>query len=205
MKKILMELRTAIAAVAVLAVIFGGLYPLAVWVVSQGLFPARANGSLVIREGKIVGSRLIGQDFAGAKYFHPRPSAAGSGYDAGASSGSNLGPLSKSLADSVRRRVEAYRTENGLAADAQVPADAVTASGSGLDPHISLDNAGLQIPRVAKARGMSEAAVLEKVKAFSRGRDLGILGEPGVNVLLLNLALDDFERRSADQNTTTGK
>ena len=205
MKKILMELRTALAAVAVLAVILCGLYPLAVWVVSQGLFPARANGSLVIREGKVVGSRLIGQGFAGAKYFHPRPSAAGSGYDAGASSGSNLGPLSKSLADSVRRRVEDYRAENGLAPDAAVPADAVTASASGLDPHISLDNAGLQIPRVAKARGMSEAAVREQVKAFTRGRDLGILGEPGVNVLLLNLALDDLERGSAGQSPSTGK
>lgn len=205
MKKILTELRTALAAVAVLAVILCGLYPLAVWVVSQGLFPARANGSLIVREGRVVGSRLIGQNFAGAKYFHPRPSAAGTGYDASASGGRNLGPLSKSLADDVRSRVKSYRAENGLTADAPVPADAVTASASGLDPHISLDNAELQIPRVAKARGMSEAAVREQVKAFTRGRDLGILGEPGVNVLLLNLALDDLERGSAHRNLSTEK
>lgn len=200
MKKILMEFRTALAAVVVLAVILCGLYPLAVWVASQGLFPARANGSLIVREGRVVGSRLIGQDFAGAKYFHPRPSAAGTGYDAGASSGTNLGPLSKRLADDVRRRVEAYRGENGLAPDAPVPADAVTASASGLDPHISPENAELQIPRVARARGLSEAAIREQVKAFTRGRDLGILGEPGVNVLLLNLALDDLERGSVHPN-----
>ena len=205
MKRIFVELRTSLAAVVFLAVIIGGLYPLAVWVVSQGLFPARANGSLIVREGKVIGSSLIGQNFAGAKYFHPRPSAAGSGYDAGASSGSNLGPLSKTLADNVRGRVEAYRAENGLAADAQAPADAVTASASGLDPHISPANAELQIPRVAKARGMSETALREQVKAFTRGRDLGILGEPGVNVLLLNLALDDLERGSADRNLSTEK
>jgi len=205
MKRIFIELRTSLTAVVFLAVILCGLYPLAVWVVSQGLFPAKANGSLIVREGKVIGSSLIGQNFAGAKYFHPRPSAAGSGYDAGVSSGSNLGPLSKTLADNVRGRVEAYRAENGLAADASVPADAVTASASGLDPHISLDNAGLQVPRVAKARGMSEAAVREKVNAFTRGRDLGILGEPGVNVLLLNLALDDLEHGSVHRNLSTEK
>jgi K+-transporting ATPase ATPase C chain len=205
MKNILTELRTALAAVAVLAVILCGFYPLAVWVVSRGLFPARANGSLIVRDGQVVGSRLIGRDFTGAKYFHPRPSAAGSGYDASASSGSNLGPLSKTLAENVRGRVEAYRAENGLAADAQVPADAVTASASGLDPHISPANAGLQIPRVAKARGMSEDAIRAKVKAFTRGRDLGILGEPGVNVLLLDLALDDLERSSAKRSLSTEK
>jgi K+-transporting ATPase ATPase C chain len=173
--------------------------------VSQGLFPARANGSLIVREGGVVGSSLIGQNFVGAKYFHPRPSMAGTGYDADASGGSNLGPLSKSLADSVRRRVEAYRAENGLVPDAPVPADAVTASASGLDPHISLYNAELQIPRVAKARGMSEAAVREQVKAFTRGRDLGILGEPGVNIVLLNLALDDLSRGSAGHSPSTRK
>jgi len=134
---------------------------------------------------------LIAQNFNSPRYFHPRPSAAGeAGYDAGNSSGSNLGPLSKKLADAVKERVEAYRAENGLAPDARVPADAVTASGSGLDPHIDLKNALLQAPRVAQARRIGREAMEKIIKANTEGRDVGIFGEPRVNVLKLNLALD---------------
>jgi len=193
MKTIWVELRTSLAAVASLAILLCGLYPLTVWVLAQGLFPAKANGSLIVREGTVVGSSLIGQNFRSERYFHPRPSAAGQGYDALGSGGSNLGPLSKKLSVSVRGRIEAYRTENGLAEDAAVPADAVTASASGLDPHISPANALLQIPRVARARGMSETAVKRYVERFTTQRDLGLLGEPRVNVLLLNISLDDLQ------------
>jgi len=191
MKLWIREIWTSIRATAVLVILLCGLYPLAVWGLSQILFPAKANGSLLVRDGKVVGSELIGQGFTGARYFHPRPSAAGGGYDALASGGSNLGPLSKDLIDSVRGRAAAYRTENGLEPGAIVPADAVTASGSGLDPQISLRNAALQAPRIARARGMTEASVRDLISALAEGRDLGILGEPGVNVLKLNLALDE--------------
>jgi K+-transporting ATPase ATPase C chain len=191
MKNMLTELRVAVVATLSLAVVLCGVYPLVVWMISQGLFPHEADGSLVQRGGTVVGSELIAQNFSSPKYFHPRPSAAGeAGYDAANSSGTNLGPLSKKLADAVQERVEAYRTENGLAPDAQVPADAVTSSSSGLDPHISLKNAFLQAPRVAQARGVG-GAVLEKIiRANTEGRDLGVFGEPRVNVLKLNLALD---------------
>jgi K+-transporting ATPase ATPase C chain len=191
MKNWLAELRRSFLAVAVLAVILCGLYPLAAWVLGRGLFPGRANGSLITRDGVVVGSSLIGQRFSSPAYFHPRPSAAGNGYDASMSSGSNLGPLSKALVDAVRDRVAAYRAENGLAADAAVPADAVTASGSGLDPHISPENARIQARRVAQVRRLSETEVLRRVDACTEGRALGVLGEPRVNVLLLNLSLDE--------------
>ncbi len=191
MKNMLSELRMAVVATFSLAVVWCGIYPLVVWVISQGLFPHEANGSLIKRGGTIVGSELIAQNFSSPRYFHPRPSAAGeAGYDAGNSSGSNLGPLSKKLADAVKERVEAYRTENGLAPDARVPADAVTASGSGLDPHIDLKNALLQAPRVAQARRIGREAMEKIIKANTEGRELGIFGEPRVNVLKLNLALD---------------
>jgi K+-transporting ATPase ATPase C chain len=190
MKSGLAELRRSFLAVGVLAVILCGIYPLAAWVLGQGLFPGRANGSLIVRDGAIVGSGLIGQRFSSPAYFHPRPSAAGDGYDASASSGSNLGPLSKDLIETVRRRVAAYRDENGLPEGALVPADAVTASASGLDPHISPRNARLQAPRVAKARGLAAADVLRLIESFTEGRTLGFLGEPRVNVVRLNLALD---------------
>lgn len=190
MKGWLADLRSAVLAVALLGIVTGGMYPLASWGLAQALFPGRANGSLVRRDGRVVGSSLIGQTFRSPAYFHPRPSAAGEGYDAERSGGSNLGPLSQVLADAVRARVAAYRAENGLAADAAVPADAVTASGSGLDPHISPENARIQAPRVARARGLSEAEVLRRVEASTEGRTLGVLGEPRVNVLLLNLSLD---------------
>lgn len=194
MKSWLEELRRSFLAVAALAVLLCGLYPLASWVLAQAFFPARANGSLVARSGAVVGSDLIGQRFAGPGYFHPRPSSAGKGYDATASGGSNLGPLSKELAETVRRRVAEYRAENGLAPGTPVPADAVTASGSGLDPHISPENARLQAGRVARARGLAESDVLAFVAATTEGRTLGILGEPRVNVLELNLALDGVPR-----------
>jgi K+-transporting ATPase ATPase C chain len=191
MKNMLFELRTAAIAVLSLAVVLCGAYPLLVWTLSQGLFPYEANGSLVQRDGVIVGSELIAQNFRSPRYFHPRPSAAGeAGYDGASSGGTNLGPLSKQLAESVKERVDAYRAENGLPPDRPVPADAVTASGSGLDPHISLENAFLQAPRVAHHRGMERPAVDRLIRASTEGRGFGILGEPRVNVLELNLALD---------------
>jgi K+-transporting ATPase ATPase C chain len=190
MKNWVAEIRTSFLAVLALAVILSGLYPLTAWVLSHGLFPGRADGSLLTRDGAVLGSSLIGQGFSSPRYFHPRPSSAGQGYDAAQSSGSNLGPLSKNLVDTIAGRVAAYRTENGLAAGTPVPADAVTASGSGLDPHISVENALLQAVRVARARGLTELDVRKKIKTCTEGRTLGILGEPRVNVLRLNLALD---------------
>lgn len=190
MKNWLTELRISLVTVLSLAAILCVLYPAAVWVLAQGLFPAKANGSLIVRSGTTLGSSLIGQEFSGPKYFHPRPSAAGQGYDAVSSGGSNLGPTSKKLVDTVRQRAADYRAENNLGPEILVPADAVTASASGLDPHISLKNAFLQTPRVARARGLGETAVRKLVEAYTEGRGLGIFGEPRVNVLMLNLALD---------------
>lgn len=190
MKSWLADLRRSFLAVAALAVILCGLYPLVAWVLAQGLFPGRANGSLIVRDGVVAGSSLIGQSFSSPKYFHPRPSAAGQGYDGGRSGGTNLGPLSKDLAETVRRRINEYREENGLAASTPVPVDAVTASGSGLDPHISPENARLQAARVSRARGLAEDVVLARIKGCTEGRTLGILGKPRVNVMRLNLALD---------------
>jgi K+-transporting ATPase ATPase C chain len=191
MKNMLSELRVAVVATLSLAVVLCGVYPLVVWMISQGLFPHEADGSMIQRGGTLVGSELIAQNFSSPRYFHPRPSAAGeAGFDAANSSGSNLGPLSQKLVDAVKGRVEAYRAENGLAPDALVPADAVTSSSSGLDPHISLKNAFLQAPRVAQARGLGSAALEKIIRANTEGRDLGIFGEPRVNVLKLNLALD---------------
>ena len=190
MKDLIRELRNSTIATLSLAVILCGIYPLIVWVIAQGLFPTKVNGSLVARDGITIGSALLSQGFTDPKYFHPRPSAAGDGYDAIRSGGSNLGPTSKTLIDTVRKRAEEYRKENNLTPDAQVPADAVTTSASGLDPHISVKNALLQAPRVAKTRGLSEEIVLKEIKNHMEGRNFGILGEPRVNVLLLNLALD---------------
>ena len=193
MKDLVQELRISLIATLSLAIILCGIYPLIIWVFAQGLFPARANGSLLVRDGKVVGSSFIGQGFSDPKYFHPRPSAAGQGYEGAGSGGSNLGPTSKKLLDQVGQRVIGYRTENNLAPDATVPADAVTASASGLDPHISVKNAQLQARRVAKARGMSVEVVLRKIEDHTERRTLGILGEQRVNVLILNL---DLEGRS---------
>ena len=190
MKVLVAELRASIAATLLLAILCGGIYPAVVWAVGQGFFPDKANGSLVRSEGKVVGSALIAQGFSGPAYFHPRPSAAGQGYDAVHSGGTNLGPTSKKLIGDVERRIAAYRAENGLPPDTAVPADAVTSSASGLDPHISVRNALLQAARIAKARGIAENDLLAKVGAHTEGRSFGFLGEPRVNVLTLNLALD---------------
>jgi K+-transporting ATPase ATPase C chain len=191
MKELAAEIRTAVCATAVLAVVCGGLYPLAVWGIAQAVYPERANGSLIADpNGTIRGSRLIGQRFASPQEFHSRPSAAGDGYDAANSGGSNLGPTSGKLRDVVRARVAAYRAENGLAQSEPVPADAVTASGSGLDPHISVRNAELQARRVAKARGLSEGTVRELIRTSTDLATFGILGESRVDVGELNRALE---------------
>jgi len=178
----------------VLAVVLCGAYPLIVFGISQTLFHDKANGSLIVaKDGTVLGSRLIGQQFTLDKYFISRPSDAGANgmaYDPTSSSGSNLGPTSQKLHDAVAQNVANYRTQNGLATNTPVPADAVTASGSGLDPHISLRNAQLQAPRVAKSRGLSEDKVRELIRANTDAAGLGVLGEAGVNVLTLNLALD---------------
>jgi K+-transporting ATPase ATPase C chain len=178
--------------VLVFTVLTGLLYPLVVTGLAQGLFGDKADGSFVENaDGEVVGSSLIGQSFTEPEYFHPRPSAAGDGYDASASSGSNLGPTNGDLLATVEERADAYRDENDLDADAEIPVDAVTASSSGLDPHISVANARLQVPRVADERGMADDDVLALVEDHTSGRDLGFLGETRVNVLQLNLALDE--------------
>jgi K+-transporting ATPase ATPase C chain len=189
MNSLIHEFRASIVSTLLIAIMFCGAYPLAVYAIGRA-FPAQADGSLIRIGDNAIGSVLIGQPFSGPAWFHPRPSAAGTGYDASASSGSNLGPLSKKLIEEVRRRVAEYRAENGLDDGASVPADAVTASASGLDPHISVWNARLQGPRVAAARGLTPEAVQAKIDACTEGRQLGLLGQPRVNVLLLNLALE---------------
>jgi len=190
MKVCLSELKTSLRATVALAVLVCGIYPAAAWLLDRALFPARSGGSLVRLEGRVVGSRLIAQAFAEPRYFHPRPSAAGNGYDASRSGGSNLGPTSSKLIEAIGRRAARYREENGLSPDKLVPADAVTSSGSGLDPHISPENARLQAGRVAKARAIPEEKIMELVRACTAGRTFGILGQPRVNVMKLNLALD---------------
>jgi K+-transporting ATPase ATPase C chain len=192
MNSFVSQLRGAVVSTVVLAAVTCGVYPLIVSGISHAAFKDKADGSLIKdASGKIIGSALLGQNFTGEKYFHPRPSAAGAnGYDAAGSSGTNLGPTSQKLADQIKERLVVYRTDNGLAADQAVPADAVTASGSGLDPHISPANADLQAARVAKARNLPVEKVRELVDTHIDKQDLGILGEAGVHVLKLNLALD---------------
>ena len=191
MRTLIRQLRPAFLIVIAFTLLCGVAYPLFSTVIGQVAFHDKANGSLIKRDGVVVGSELIGQAFAAPQYFHSRPSAAGAGYDGSASSGSNLGPTNPDLLAAVEERSVAYREENGLASDAMVPVDAVTASGSGLDPHISIANARLQINRVATERGLDTTVVDELVRKYTDGRQLLVLGEPGVNVVELNLALDD--------------
>jgi K+-transporting ATPase ATPase C chain len=191
MKNIIADIRHTIAVTIIGVVVLCGIYPVVVWALGQTLFHYQANGSLITaKDGTVLGSELIGQNFSDDQYFNSRPSAAGTGYDASNSSATNLGPTSQKLHDSVAAAVVAYRKQNGLAADALVPADAVTSSASGLDPDISVKNAMLQVARVAKTRKLSPDAVTALVQKYTEGRDLGVFGESRVNVLKLNLALD---------------
>jgi K+-transporting ATPase ATPase C chain len=207
----LRQLKPAVLSVVTLMLLFGLVLPLVFTAVARVAFPRQAAGSLITRNGRIVGSRLIGQPFSNPRYFHPRPSAAGSGYDASVSAGTNLGPTSDKLVngihkklpngqddpgnfDGIRDLAQRYRLENGLAPDTPLPADAVTRSSSGLDPDISPANAMLQVARVASARGLSPDVVRQLVATQTRPRQLGVLGEPRVNVLELNMALDDLGR-----------
>lgn len=181
------NLLVAVLMTVVTTLLLGVIYPLAITVIAQVVFPDQANGQLIERNGTTVGSRLIGQGFSTPGYFRSRPSAAGMGYDAANSAGSQLGPTNKKLIDSVKANVEAARKENP---DVPVPIDLVTTSASGFDPHLSPAAADFQVPRVARERKMSDADVRRLVGAHSEGRQLGFLGEPRVNVLELNLALD---------------
>jgi K+-transporting ATPase ATPase C chain len=178
----------AILMTIVTTALLGLAYPLAMTAVAQALFPDKANGQLIVRDGQTIGSRIIGQSFSSPGYFHGRPSAAGTGYDAANSGGTNLGPTSKKLVDSVKAAVDAARRENR---DTPVPIDLVTSSASGLDPHLSPAAALFQVPRVAQSRHASEVEVRQLVEAHIEPRQLGLLGEPRVNVLELNLALDE--------------
>jgi K+-transporting ATPase ATPase C chain len=184
------QLLPALLAFLSFTILLGVVYPLAITGIAQLGFSGKANGSLVERSGVVVGSSLIGQAFSAPGYFHPRPSAAGDGYDGTASSASNLGPSNPELVREVTARIAAYRRENGLAAGTPVPVEAVTSSASGLDPHIAPADARIQAARVARARSLPLATVLALVSRHTDGRTLGFLGEPGVNVLQLNLALD---------------
>jgi K+-transporting ATPase ATPase C chain len=186
----LKELKPALLMLALLTVLTGGVYPLLVTGIAQGLFPHQANGSLIEQNGKVVGSELIGQPFSDPKYFWGRPSATGPlPYNASASSGSNLGPLNPALKDAIKARIDALKASDP-ANTAPIPVDLVTASGSGLDPHISPAAARWQAPRIARLRGLSEAEVSKLIDAHTQGRQLSLLGEPRVNVLALNLSLD---------------
>src|ERR1035437_6281743 len=194
MKAFFTEIRGAIMSTLMLAIVCCGIYPLVVFGFGQILFHDKANGSLLVgKDGTIHGSRLLGQQFTSDKYFQSRPSAAGNGYNATSSGGSNLGPTSQKLSDTIKQNIASYRTQNNLDTNAPVPADAVTASGSGLDPHISLRNAELQTPRVAKARNLPVEKIQALVRANTDPASLGFLGEPGVNVLKLNFALDKLQ------------
>ncbi len=201
------QLRAAIVSVLVITILTGLIFPAVITVIAKLVFPHQANGSLIEQNGKVVGSEVIGQNFVAAAYFHPRPSAAGNGYDAANSGGTNLAPTSDKLLNGIHKKTAdgkddpgnfdgikdlaaAYRKENGLPDNAEIPADTATRSASGLDPEISPANADLQVKRVATARGLSEVAVRKILGKNTAGRQLGFLGEPRVNVLKLNIALD---------------
>ena len=184
------QIRPAVLSVLLLALLTGVAFPAVLWVIGRPLFPRQAGGSLIRSGGAVIGSELIGQRFTRPEYFHPRPSAAGAGYDGTVSGGSNLGPYDQKLQDGVRRLAEDYRRENGLGPDVAIPVDAVTMSASGLDPHISPENAAQQARRVARARGWSEEAVRRLVESYTSGPQFGFLGSRRVSVLELNLALD---------------
>ena len=190
MKTFLIELRTSVVAIIVFAILLCGIYPLIVWAGGNLLFHNNAAGSLIERGGQTIGSEWIGQGFTSPRYFQSRPSAAGKGYDATSSSGSNLGPTSKKLMDAIAQNIDAYRKANDLAADVKIPADAVTASASGLDPHISPRNAELQTARIVRERKVPVEQVKSLIESNTEDRFLGFIGEPAVNVLTLNLALD---------------
>jgi len=196
------QLVPAIRSTLTLALYTGIAFPLLIFALGQLFFPHQANGSLVRQGDRIVGSELLGQTFAKPEYFHPRPSAAGSGYAGEASGGTNYGPTSRKLMlgdesfAGIKQLADSYRSENGLAEGVKVPVDAVTRSSSGLDPHITPTNASLQAPRVAKARHLPEATVRELIMGYTEGRDLGLFGEPRINVLKLNLALDSRSKQS---------
>ena len=201
MKNLFAEFGRSIVATIFFAVILCGVYPLVVFGAAKLLFPHQAGGSLLVdKSGAIRGSALLAQNFTGAQYFHPRPSAAGAnGFDATSSGGSNLGPTSSNLVANITANIATYRADNNIATNSPVynmiPADAVTASASGLDPHISPANAEIQIARVAKARGISEEELCKFVQQNTSGRDLGLFGEPRVNVMTLNFALDQLARK----------
>jgi len=194
MKNILRDTLTSIIATILFAIILCGIYPVLIWGIGELVFPWQTNGSLLTdKSGQVIGSQLIGQNFTLPQYFQPRPSAAGSGYNPASSGGTNLGPTSQKLATAIAQNIAAYRKENNLSATSTVPADAVTASASGLDPDISLDNAMIQAPRVAKARHLSLSTVQGLMQQNIDPRGLGFLGEEGINVLTLNIALDNLQ------------
>ena len=184
------QLRPAVVGVISLTLLTGCIFPLVLFAFGWLLYPDEAAGSLVTRNGVVIGSWLIGQNFARPEYFHTRPSAAGTGYDGISSGGTNLGPSNSKLIEGVQQLAEEYRKSNGLPPDATIPIDAVTRSGSGLDPHISPQNAALQVSRVARARGLSEDVVRRLLANHTQGPHLGFMGNPRVSVLDLNLALD---------------